>query len=131
MILARFRPQAIPACPPRSLEPASVLMVRLVLRLLGNLLLAAAFVLLVVDVTRSLESARLILTPLEHMAAKVLPAKSASIQTMIEGHAHPLLWDPVLVTLFRSPAFLILGTIALILLRLARARPAKIGFSSR
>ncbi|MGH6835803.1 MAG: hypothetical protein ACREC9_09710 [Methylocella sp.] len=106
-------------------------MVRLILRFLGLCLLAAAFVTLLRDVARSVADARIYVTPLGETLMALAPGKLALVQTFVERRVHPFLWDPVLVDLMRLPAWLAVGVIGLLAIRLGRKPAPRFGFSSR
>jgi hypothetical protein len=106
-------------------------MIRFLLRLIGLLALAGGFAALVVDGTRSIAASELRLLPLGDLAAAMFPARFAQLQPYVTREIHPLLWDPVLTTLLRLPAWLILAIIGLLFLRLAQRRRQPIGHSSR
>jgi hypothetical protein len=106
-------------------------MVRLTLRFFGLFLLALAFAALTIDATRSIANNSLIVTELGQTAAALSPAKLAVMQDAIKQHAHPLVYDPVLVDFLRLPTFLVLAAAGALFFRLARKPRPQIGFSSR
>ena len=106
-------------------------MIRLIVRFLGLVLLAAAFAALVIDGTRSIAANTLLLTPLGQTAMWLFPNKFPLLQPMIEKNIHPLLWNPILLSALRLPAWLGLGLLGVACLELARKRQRQIGFSSR
>jgi hypothetical protein len=106
-------------------------MVRLLLRFLGLCLLAAAFVTLLGDVTRSVAGARLYVAPLRETLAALAPGKLALAQAFVERQVHPFIWDPVLVDIMRLPVWLALGAIGCLAIWLGSKPAPKFGFSSR
>ena len=102
-------------------------MLRLLLRIAGLLTLAAGFVALVVDGTRSIAAGALLLTPF----GEVLTTKLPVIQQAIVRNVHPLLWDPVATDLLRLPIWLVLALGGLFMLWIARRRAPVIGYTSR
>jgi hypothetical protein len=106
-------------------------MIRLILRLIGLVLLAAGFAALVIDGTRSIAGNRLLLMAFSQTLEWLIPTKFPLLQSIVERDLHPLLWDPVLVFIFKLPTSLVLGVCGLVLLVLARKRTRSIGFSSR
>jgi len=120
--------QACAASPPRlsrflHFEPA---MIRFVVRIVALAALAGAFAALVVDGTRSIAANALLLTSFGSTFVALFPKQFALIEPTVEKHIHPLLWDPVLVHVFLLPTWVVLAVFALILMWLARGRPAKI-----
>jgi hypothetical protein len=106
-------------------------MLRLAFRFAGFLAVAAAFVSLIIDGTRSIAGNVLSLTSLGQTALAFFPAKFPLLQPAIERNIHPLLWDPILATLFRLPTWLVIGLLGLLLLALTRKPAPKIGYSNR
>ena len=109
--------------------PAS--MIGFLVRLTALACLAVAFALLVVDGTRSLAGNEMLLTPLGQVAFDLWPEKMKLVQPGIEKNLHPLLWDPILLTLLKMPGWLILGALGTLLFYAGRRRAPDIGFSSR
>ncbi|MDB5641162.1 MAG: uncharacterized protein JWN07_479 [Hyphomicrobiales bacterium] len=105
-------------------------MIRFLLRAAALLLLAAAFVALVLDGARSIAASGLSLLDIGALAQAIAPQKLAQLQPAAE-RLSPALWDPVLVTALKGPAFLYLALLGALLLRLTRPAAPKIGYSSR
>ena len=105
-------------------------MVRLFFRFIGLLLLAGAFVALVVDGTRSLGAGTVAIVPFGRTSSAMFPDAFAKLHQAVQTHV-PLLWDPVLVTLFLLPTWLILGGFGIMVFASTRRRAAKIGYSRR
>lgn len=106
-------------------------MIRFCVRAIALLILAGAFVALVLDGTRSIAAGGLTLQSFGTLLQAVFPQKYPGFQPWIETHLHPLVWDPVLTFLLALPTFLILALVGAALLRLTRRRPAPIGYTSR
>lgn len=103
---------------------------RLFVRFIGLLFLAAAFAALIIDGTRSIAAGHLDILALGASLARVAPGSLPHLQTFL-GRTVPTLWDPVLVTIFMLPSWLVLGVIGLLLFALTRRPPPKIGYSRR
>jgi hypothetical protein len=106
-------------------------MFRLLLRFLGLCLLATAFVTLLGDVTRSVAGARLSVTSLGETLMALVPGELALAQAFVARQVHPFIWDPVLVDLMRLPAWLAVGAIGCLAIRLGSKPAPRFGFSSR
>lgn len=104
------------------------LVIRLVLRFFAYFLLAAAFAMAVTDATRSFDAEKLVVTPCARAAAALLSMPPGALETLVKEHIPKFLWDPVSLTLFGLPAALVLAAIAIILFRLARQRPQRLGY---
>lgn len=102
----------------------------MLLRFIGLCLLAAAFVFLILDGTRSLSSGTLFVTSLGDSLLAIASGKVDSARDFIERHIHPLLWD-VLTDLFKLPAWLAFGVLGGLIIRLGRKPASRFGFSSR
>lgn len=105
-------------------------MFRLLFRILGFFLLAAAFADLVVDGTRSIAAGALMLTPLDKTIAWLSPDSVAALKPAIE-RLNPFLWDPVTVHFLLLPTWLVAGVLGTLIMLLTQKRRPKIGFSSR
>ncbi len=106
-------------------------MIRFVVRTLGLLVIAAGFAALVVDGTRSIAATDVRIMAFGDLCVTLFPAKFLLLQPLVERQIHPLLWDPVLLTLFRLPTWLVLALIGLLLMWLTQRRRTEIGYSSR
>jgi hypothetical protein len=106
-------------------------MVRFLLRLLGYVLIAAGFVSLVIDGARSIANSALQFTPLSATLSTLLGERYQSLQPAIERNLHPLLWDPVLLNLMRSPTALAALLLGFLLLRLGAQPEPTIGIVTR
>ncbi|MBM6593084.1 hypothetical protein [Microvirga pudoricolor] len=85
-------------------------------RLVGLLLVAAGFIGLVVDGTRSIVNETLAFSSLRSLWETVSPASLGHLQAAVTQHVHPMLWDPVLTEFLLLPASiagLILGLVFL------------------
>lgn len=105
--------------------------VRFLLRLIGYLSVAAGFVALVIDGARSIANSGLRFTVLSETLTSVMHERYASIQPAIERNIHPLLWDPVLLSLMRAPTAFLALLLGFALLWLGRRPEPQIGFVTR
>lgn len=99
-------------------------MLRFLVRAVGVLFLAGGFAALVLDGARSIAASSLLLTPLGESCYRLFPRSFALLQPAVERHLHPLVWDPFLYSIFLLPTFLMFGLFGLLLLWMARRRPA-------
>ncbi len=102
-------------------------MLRFLARVLGLLLLAAGFVGLVVDATRSIANETVSFTPLSELAATLLPRSFPALQPAAT-RIHPALWDPVLVNLLLVPAAVAGVVLGALLLWLGQKPAEPIGY---
>lgn len=101
-------------------------------RALAMVLLALAVVLAVLDITRSVTASALVLTPLRDTVETLLPGWLANTGASVSDAVHPMVWDPLLMSVFALPSWLACGLAALFFMWLgqARRRPLR-RFSSR
>lgn len=91
-------------------------MIRFLVRFLGFVTMAAGFVSLVVDGTRSIANGALVFTPLGEVAFALFPTKFPLLEPAVTRYIHPFLWDPILLNILLMPASLLgLATGALLL----------------
>jgi hypothetical protein len=104
-------------------------MLRFLARALGLVLIAAGFVGLVIDGTRSIANGGVMFAPLGEVAHRVFGERYLLLQPAIERHVHPLLWDPVVLNLTLLPGSVVGFLLGVILLWLGQKRPEPIGFA--
>lgn len=93
---------------------------RFIIRLVGVILFAAAFVILVIDGTRSIAGNDLYLSSLADSVTLLWPTGVESAEAFVDGLAGSL-WDPAGVWLFAQPGFVVLGIAGLLLMLIGRA----------
>lgn len=104
-------------------------MIRFVLRSLGLLTLAAAFVFFIYDGTKSIAGNELHVTKLGDAWSAVHQTSLLLLQPAIERHVAVWLWDPLLLTILEQPAWLVLLVLGAVLILLGRRKKALIGYS--
>jgi hypothetical protein len=103
-------------------------MIRFLLRTLGLLFLASAFVFLIYDGARSIAANLLVYSKADEVWSLVHAASLQQVQPWIEQHAPHWLWDPVATTVLGAPAFAVLGIAGAILMLLGRRKKKLIGY---
>jgi hypothetical protein len=104
-------------------------MIRFLLRFVGLILLAAAFILVVYDGTKSIAGNSLSLTTVQALWELINPASLAGLKPLVEPYARGLLWDPLMLSLLAAPAWSLLGFVGILLLFLGRRRRPLIGYA--
>jgi hypothetical protein len=104
-------------------------MIRFVLRFLGLVTLAAAFVFFVYDGTRSIAGGRIEVLKLGDLWVAVHRNSLLLLQPGIERYVAVWLWDPVLLTVLEQPAWLVLLVLGSILVLLGRRKRPLIGYA--
>jgi hypothetical protein len=103
-------------------------MLRFLARVLGLLLVAAGFVGLVIDGTRSIANSTVSFTPLGELAFTLFPRSFPLIEPAVTRYVHPWLWDPILLNFFLLPAALVGFVIGGALLWVGQKPPEPIGY---
>lgn len=103
-------------------------MIRFLFRFVGLWLLAGAFVVLVIDGTRSVSASRLLFSPVRDTWALIDPARLDTILKQSAGGVS----EPLLGLLLAMPFFAFLALAGLLFLLIGRRRrDNRIGYSSR
>ncbi|MDE2579736.1 MAG: hypothetical protein KGL46_13090 [Hyphomicrobiales bacterium] len=101
-------------------------MLRILLRFVALLLLAAGFAALVIDGSRSIGSNAFSITPLGETLASLFPGKFNAVDSGGAG-----LWKELRALVLAAPSWLALGVLGGALFLLTRKRRPKVGYSSR
>jgi len=104
-------------------------MIRFLLRFLGLLCLAAAFILVIYDWTKSIASNALYITSVRTLWDTINAASLQNLRPLIEGKVAGFLWDPVMVTLLAAPSWALLGLFGVVLIMLGRRKKPLIGYA--
>jgi hypothetical protein len=102
-------------------------MIRFLLRFIGLWTLAAAFIFLVYDGTKSIASNALFFTHVKDVWGSVHQASLIALQPTLENIAG-FLWDPGMTTLLDAPVAAVLFVLGAILVLLGRKRRPLIGY---
>lgn len=103
-------------------------MIRFALRFIGLWALAAAFVWLVIDGTRSIASNALSITNLGTAWSDISPGSLDALQPAIDRHMPEWLGSSVMHVLLQQPTFLVLGIAGSLLILLGRKKKPLIGY---
>jgi hypothetical protein len=104
-------------------------MIRFLLRFLGLLCLALAFILLVYDGTKSIADQKwLYITTVNDLWVGTHQSSLDQLKPMIE-RLSVWLWDPVMVRILDAPAELVFAIIGTILILLGRKKRKLIGYA--
>jgi hypothetical protein len=104
-------------------------MIRFLLRTLGLLFLAAAFIFLIYDGTRSIAANMLLYSKVDEIWSLVHQASLQQLEPLIEKNAPSWLWDPVTTTILDAPAIVVLAMVGAILIVLGRRKKPLIGYA--
>jgi hypothetical protein len=103
-------------------------MIRFLLRFIGLICLAAGFILLIYDGTKSIAGNKLFLTSVRMLWELFNAASLAKLEPMIRPYAGGLLWDPVMVAILAAPSWSVLGVLGILFLLLGRKKKPLIGY---
>lgn len=103
-------------------------MIRFLVRVIGLLLVAAGFVGVVVDGTRSIANHEISFAPLGEVLFQLFPRTFPMLEPAITRHISPVLWDPVLLTVLLWPASIVSFVLGAFLLWLSQKRPEPVGY---
>lgn len=103
-------------------------MIRFLFRTLGLLFLAAAFVFVVYDGTKSIAANALLYSKVDEIWSLVHAASLQQLQPFMEKNAPHWLWDPVVSTILGAPAVAAFGIVGIILILLGRRKEPPIGY---
>ena len=102
-------------------------MIRFLLRFLGLWVLAAAFICLVYDGTRSIAASTFVKTEVRDIWTAIDQNSLARLKPAIENHA-AWLWNPVMQTFLYQPTWLVLGVVGSFLILFGRKKKPLIGY---
>ena len=104
-------------------------MIRFLLRVIGLFCLAAAFILVIYDGTKSIAANNLFLTSVRDLWTLINPTSLAKMQPLIQPIGGGVLWDPGAVTLLAAPSWALLGIIGILCILAGRRKKPLIGYS--
>jgi hypothetical protein len=104
-------------------------MIRALLRLIGVIVLAAGFILLMYDGAKSIADSRIYIYKLGQLWTDIHVASLQSAEAAVKASLPAAVWDPVVTTVLDQPAWLIFGLIGVALILLGRKRKPLIGYA--
>lgn len=104
-------------------------MIRFLFRFIGVLCLAAAFILVIYDGTKSIAGNQLYLTSVQALWELINAGSLAQLKPQIQSYANGILWDPLMLALLASPAWAVLGGLGIVFVLLGRKKKPLIGYA--
>jgi hypothetical protein len=104
-------------------------MIRFLFRFIGLISLAAAFILVIYDGTKSIAGNSLSLTTVRALWELINAGSLAKVKPLIDHYAGGLLWDPMMLSILAAPAWGLLGIFGILLLILGRKKKPLIGYA--
>jgi len=104
-------------------------MIRFFLRFIGLICLAAGFILLIYDGTKSIAGNALFLTSVRTLWELINASSLAKLEPMIRNYAGGYVWDPLMVAILAAPSWSLLGIFGILFLLLGRKKKPLIGYA--
>ena len=104
-------------------------MIRFLLRFFGLIFLAAGFILVIYDGTKSIAGNMVFFTSVRTLWELINAGSLAKLQPMIEPYADGYLWDPLMVAILAAPSWSLLGIFGILFLLLGRKKKPLIGYA--
>jgi hypothetical protein len=104
-------------------------MIRFLFRTLGLLFLAAAFVFVIYDGTKSIAANALLYSKVDEIWSLLHAPSLQQLQPFIQRNGPLWLWDPVATTVLNAPAVVAFGAVGATLIVLGRRKKPLIGYS--
>ncbi len=104
-------------------------MIRFLFRFIGLICLAAAFILVIYDGTKSIAGSNLYITSVRALWDTINAASLANLKPVIVPYAHGMLWDPVMLTFLAAPSWAVLGFLGMVFVLLGRKKRPLIGYA--
>ena len=104
-------------------------MIRFLFRFIGLLCLAAAFILVIYDGTKSIAGNTLFITSVRALWESIHAASLQSLRPLMTERIGAWLWDPVFVSVLNAPSWTLLGIFGILLIMLGRKKKPLIGYA--
>jgi sulfite exporter TauE/SafE len=104
-------------------------MIRFLFRFVGLILLAAAFILVIYDGTKSISANNLFLTSVQTLWDLINAGSLDRLKPVIQHYANGYLWDPVMLGFLAAPSWVVLGLAGILLILLGRKKKPLIGYA--
>lgn len=104
-------------------------MIRFLLRVIGLFCLAAAFILVIYDGTKSIAANVVFLTSVRDLWTLINAASLAKMQPLLSPYAGGMLWDPGAMTILNAPSWALLGIFGILCILMGRRKKPLIGYA--
>ena len=104
-------------------------MIRFFFRFVGLLLLAAAFILVIYDGTKSIAASNFYFTSVRTLWELINAGSLAALRPLINPYAGGVLWDPGMVAILAAPAWSLVGFFGILFILLGRRKKPLIGYA--
>jgi hypothetical protein len=106
-------------------------MIRFLFRFLGLWILAAGFVFLVYDGTKSIAGGAVFVTELGQTWNELNTASLQALQATVESRLSAPFWQYVVEPILNQPTWVVLGVLGMLLMLLGRKKKPLIGYARR
>lgn len=104
-------------------------MIRFLFRFIGLLLLAAAFILVIYDGTKSIAASQFYFTSVRTLWELINASSLAALKPLISPYAGGVLWDPGMLAILAAPAWSLIGFFGIVFILLGRRKKPLIGYA--
>jgi hypothetical protein len=104
-------------------------MIRFLLRFLGLLMLAIAFILVIYDGTKSIAGNAVFITKLGDLWNNIHASSLQMLQAMVERQVVPEVWKYGFQPVLQQPSWLVLAVLGIVLIVLGRKKKPLIGYA--
>jgi hypothetical protein len=104
-------------------------MIRFLLRSIGFLCLAASFLLVIYDGTKSIAGSAIYITSVQALWDIINAGSLQALRPLMEGRLGHFAWDPAFASFLNSPSSAVLGGVGVVLILLGRKRRPLIGYA--
>lgn len=104
-------------------------MIRFVFRFFGLWILAAGFIFLIYDGTKSIADKAIYITKAGDVWTAINQTSYQALQPALVDRGLGFVWDPVLVKVLEQPTWLVLGIVGIVLMLIGRRKKPLIGYA--
>jgi hypothetical protein len=104
-------------------------MIRFLFRFIGLICLAAAFILVIYDGTKSIAGNSVYLTSVRMLWELINAGSLQKLRPLLAPYAGGVLWDPGMVTILAAPSWSLLGVVGILFILLGRRKKPLIGYA--
>ena len=104
-------------------------MIRFVFRFIGLWVLAAGFVALIYDGTKTIAGNQVYITKLGDTWNALNSDSLQQLRPFLERHAGQWAWDPVMLNLLTAPTWAVFGVLGILLILIGRKKRRLIGYA--
>ena len=104
-------------------------MIRFLLRFIGLICLAGAFILVIYDGMKSIAGNSVYFTSVQTLWELINAGSLARLKPLIDPYANGFLWDPLMLAILAAPACALLGGFGILFILFGRRKRPLIGYA--